>query len=252
MGNFQFSSARNSHINLLSEAIDFEFTAYSPPPLSASANPDLAQAEAVASLPEGSNDCTIFAGDVHVYYHETAAPTNTDCFTGTGAPPPPPEITNPVYPSVYVVVSSLSAGNAHTRLGPTFASAIFSMMPGDLSTIAGTAGPSAAALFNFADLPCPPPDVAAADSWFYNPQVNPSRPYMPRLLPPSQILTLDPGWSSCTFPANFQFFDPPSAFPPSNGGEGPGDKKREVPAPVVTPPPAAVQWERGHPRQVVR
>ena len=231
--------------------IDCEFTAYIPPPLDALADPGPFQAAPLSNIPDGSTGCTIFAGEVNVYYFLTATPTNTNCYTGTGAPPLPTEISNPVYPSVYVVVNSLSAGNANTQIGPKYASAIFSMLPGELSTIAGTAGPSAAAVFNFADIPCPPPDVAAADIYFYNPAFNPDRPYMPRLLPPSQILNLEPSWSSCTFPANFQFFDPPSAFPSSNGPEGPGDKKREVSGPVVTPPPTPFLWERGHPRQLV-
>ena len=148
-----------------------------------------------------------------------------------------------------------------TRIGSTYASAVFTMKPNELSTIAGTAGPSQ--VFNFADLPCPPPDVAAADKYFYDPDTNPTRAYMPRIVPPSQILDLNPAWKSCTFPANFQFFDPPSALPYSDeGGDGgPGDKRKRddlrlepraaAPEAMVTPAPAPIEWHRGHPRQVV-
>lgn len=232
--------------------LTLRFAAYDP--LTAPIHPDLSQAKALANVPDGS-ECSIFAGDVNVYYFPTAKPTNTHCYTGTGAPPVPTEIANPVFPNVYVVVNSLSAGNSHTCIGSTYNSVVFTMKPHELSTIAGTAGPSQ--IFNFADLPCPPPEVAAADKYFYDPETNPTRPYMPRIVPPSQILELNPAWKSCTFPANFQFFDPPSALPMADGGGdgGPGNKKRDLPpmAPeaMITPPPTPIDWHRGHPRQVV-
>lgn len=82
--------------------------------------------------------------------------------------------------------------------GRNYPAATFSMDPGLLSTIEGTAGPTKA--FDFADLPCPPSDVANGDRWFYNPESNPDRPYEPRIVPPAAIYTLDPAFKTCTFP----------------------------------------------------
>lgn len=99
--------------------------------------------------------------------------------------------------------------------------------------------------FNFADLPCPPPAVASADSWFYNPSYNPGRAYSPMVSPPPEVFALDPAFGDCVA-AVYQGFDPPYAIPPSHGlsGPGPGNRrKRSGPAhlvpkgPVQTPAP---------------
>lgn len=91
-----------------------------------------------------------------------------------------------------------------------------SFAPGELSTVEGSAG--ATKYFNFEDLPCPPPDVAAADLFFYNPASNPTRRYEPRVLPPTKIRDLDPDFSTCTFAPIYQGFDPASAVMPAVKG----------------------------------
>lgn len=102
------------------------------------------------------------------------------------------------------------AGNAHTRYGDIHTSVTLSFAPDELSSIEGSAGATKA--FNFGDLPCPPPDVAAADKYFYNPSFNPTRRYEPRILPPTQISQLDPAFNTCKFASDFQGFDPPHAL----------------------------------------
>lgn len=109
-----------------------------------------------------------------------------------------------------------------------------SFAPGELSTIAGPGG--ATKVFNFADLPCPPPDVASADSYFYNPGANPGRQYSPQIAPPPAIWDLDPAFRNCV-PALFQGFDPSRAFPliskPKNIKPGPGLPGRAKRAPAI-------------------
>ena len=105
--------------------------------------------------------------------------------------------------------TAISAGNAHAQYGESHTSVTMSFAPGELSTVEGTAG--ATRSFNFEDLPCPPSDVALADQYFYNPETNPTRPYQPRILPPTQILDLDPAFKTCTFADIVQGFDPPKA-----------------------------------------
>lgn len=120
-----------------------------------------------------------------------------------------------------------------------------SFAPGALSTIVGNTG--ATQEFNFADLPCPPPEVAAADSYFYNPAYNPGRPYSPMIAPPQEVFNLDPAFANCEA-AVFQGFDPPRAFPP-HGDSGPGGngwrRKRSAPGYNVPRGPvrtAAAGW----------
>lgn len=116
------------------------------------------------------------------------------------------------YPSAYVVFPVISAGNACTQVGKKYTSVTMSFAPGELSTIDGPGGATKA--FNFADLPCPPPDVAAADSFFYNPKINPGRQYSPQIAPPTErIWKLDPAFPGCV-PAINQGFDPPAAVQP--------------------------------------
>ena len=93
-----------------------------------------------------------------------------------------------------------------------------SFAPGELSTIEGNNG--ATKVFNFADIPCPPASVASADSYFYNPAVNPGQAYQPRLAPPSAIYNLDPAWRDCVTAIN-QGFDPPIVLGPASGVTGP-------------------------------
>lgn len=112
-----------------------------------------------------------------------------------------------------------------------------SFAPGELSTIEGTAGATKA--FDFGDLPCPPPNVASADWWFYNPVANPTRPYEPRILPPTQVKQLDPAFATCSFAPIYQGFDPPAVLRPITTWIRPGfakhGKHRRHQGNIVTP-----------------
>ena len=111
--------------------------------------------------------------------------------------------------------------------------------PDALSTIVGTS--AVVQPFNFADLPCPPPEVASADSWFYNPSWNPGRAYAPMVSPPPEIFAMDPAFKDCVA-AVYQGFDPPYPMPTAQGPSGPGGwgrrKKRSAPAHMVPQVPA--------------
>lgn len=157
----------------------------------------------------GCMQCSLFFESVDVFYWP-AASSNTDCLsqiTGFSNPALPADASKFEYPSAYVVFPSISAGNSCTQVGSKLTSVTMSFAPGELSTIAGPSG--ATKVFNFADLPCPPPDVASAGSCFYNP---PGRQYSPQIAPPPAIWDLDPAFRNCK-PALFQGFDPSRAFP---------------------------------------
>lgn len=115
--------------------------------------------------------------------------------------------------SAYVVIPELSAGNKCTFITAYF-SQTFTFGPGQLSTIQGPS--SVSKEFNFADLPCPPPDIAADDSWFYNPAFNPAQTYAPIIAPFPQLFDLNPAFHNCTVGLN-QGFDPPLALPMALG-----------------------------------
>ncbi|KAL8834985.1 MAG: hypothetical protein Q9170_003506 [Blastenia crenularia] len=154
---------------------------------------------------EDSNKCFILYPYVEVYY-PPATTSNTDCLNDVVGMPKatqPPGL-EPQPGSAYVVVPELSAGNAHTLI-TKYTSLTFTFGPGELSTIQGPA--NLTKVFNFADLPCPPPDVASDVKWFYNPEVNPTRTYMPVVAPFSQLYNLDLRLHDCIVPLN-QGFDP--------------------------------------------
>ena len=136
-----------------------------------------------------------------------------------------------ISPSVYLVFPTISAGNACTRVGNIYYDQTMSFAPDALSTIVGTS--AVVQPFNFADLPCPPPEVASADSWFYNPSQNPGRAYAPMVSPPPEIFAMDPAFKDCVA-AVYQGFDPPYAMPTAQAPSGPGGwggrKKRALPA----------------------
>ncbi|KAL8702994.1 MAG: hypothetical protein Q9201_003831 [Fulgogasparrea decipioides] len=115
--------------------------------------------------------------------------------------------------SAYVVIPELSAGNACTKIAE-FTSQTFTFGPGQLSTLQGPANITKE--FNFADLPCPPPDVASDDIWLYNPAVNPAKTYAPVVAPFPQIYDLDPAFHDCTVGLN-QGIDPASILPIAKG-----------------------------------
>ena len=95
-----------------------------------------------------------------------------------------------------------------------------SFAPGELSTIEGSG--KATKAFDFEDLPCPPSAVAEADSFFYNPSVDPGEVYDPLLAPPPGIFNIDPAWANCVTAIN-QGFDPPIALQTAAGLTGPGN-----------------------------
>ncbi|KAL8936223.1 MAG: hypothetical protein Q9216_005050 [Gyalolechia sp. 2 TL-2023] len=181
-------------------------------------------------LSDDCSQCSIIFKYVSVYY-PPAASSNTECLTN-GAEIPSPSLPPGLVPEVntrnrepgsaYVVVPELSAGNACTKIAE-FTSRTFTFGPGELSTIQGPANLTKE--FNFADLPCPPPDVAADVKWFYNPEFNPTRTYMPVVAPFSQLYDMHPDFHSCTVALN-QGFDPPIALPSVKGPTLPGDKGR--------------------------
>ena len=117
-----------------------------------------------------------------------------------------------------MVFPTVSAGNSCTRVGNIYTSVTMSFAPGELSTIEGLNGPTK--VFDFADLPCPPPAVASGDWYFYNPQYNPGQAYNPFIAPPPGIFALDPAFSGCV-PAENQGLDPPTALPTAPGVSGP-------------------------------
>ena len=138
-----------------------------------------------------------------------------------------------ISPSVYLVFPTVSAGNACTRVGNVYTSATLSFPPEALSTIVGTQG--VVQPFNFNDLPCPPPEVASADAWFYNPAYNPGRAYAPMVSPPPELFALDEAFQNCVA-AVYQGFDPPHALQHAAAPDGPGGfgrRKRVIPGHVV-------------------
>ena len=190
-------------------------------------------------------ECSIYFEYVSVLYFPTG-PLNTACLTAIPSASMPSQVTPAgsfQSPSVYVIFPQISAGNSITQVGSVYTSVTISLAPGELSSIQGPDGPTKS--FNFNDLPCPPSDVAAADSWFYNPEYNPSRAYAPMIAPPPQLFDLDPAFSNCVA-AIYQGFDPPIALLSAAGlgGQGGGGhlrrhrKARIAPRiPVQTPPP---------------
>ena len=135
---------------------------------------------------------------------------------------------------MYIIVPAISAGNAYQRVGNAYTDVTFSLAKGELSTIEGQ--DQATRPYQFADLPCPPSDVASRDSWFYNTVYNPTRPYQPRISIPAEVTNVDPAWSSCTSTAQYQGFDPPTAVPSVDAPEGPGRRfRRGAASPLEEP-----------------
>ncbi|KAL8947074.1 MAG: hypothetical protein Q9222_006607 [Ikaeria aurantiellina] len=176
----------------------------------ASPPPPAANSEDNSESADDCSHCYIIYEYVDVYYPPQAT-SNTDCLTDLAPTPlptfPPGLETEPG--SAYVVIPALSAGNACTQIAK-YTSQTFTFGPGELSTIEGPANITKE--FNFADLPCPPPDIASAAIWFYNPEYNPQQTYAPVVAPFPQIYDLDPALSSCTVALN-QGFDPGRAIP---------------------------------------
>ena len=110
-------------------------------------------------------------------------------------------------PFAYVKFPTIEASNACGPVGGKYTSVTWSYAPGELSTVEGRLGPSKA--FNFADLPCPPAAVAAADWYNYYP----GERYAPIIAPVPQLYKIDPAFANCTVDI-YQGYDPPTALTP--------------------------------------
>ena len=125
-------------------------------------------------------------------------------------------------PSIYVVISTISARDRCGKLGNAYTSLTLSFDAGQLSTVDGVTDKTA--VFNFADLPCPPRDWVQ-DNTVPNPLIGNSamqsemaKSYHPRILVPKQSLqNLDSTWarSSCVVEDVGQGYDPPRALVPA-------------------------------------
>ena len=91
-----------------------------------------------------------------------------------------------------------------------------SFTPGALSTVAPLA--ATAEVFNFADLPCPPPGLYVEPGQLYQPQFAPPRPFFTNLASayPGALDGCGDGvWAD-------GWADPPIAFVTTAGPDGPG------------------------------
>ena len=191
---------------------------------------------ASASTPDDNcSQCSIIYESVYVFF-PPALGSSTGCVNEAVTPPSPtrpPDLHVYVHlerryqdylptdqlhrepGSVYAIIPTLSAGNMCTKIFEAF-SLTFSFAPGQLSTIQGP--DNITKEFNFADVRCPPPDIASDVLWFYNPTFNPTRPYEPVVAPFSQLYELDdsPAFQQCTVGLN-QGFDPSGVVEEANG-----------------------------------
>ena len=119
-------------------------------------------------------------------------------------------------PSIYGIFYSISLSNGCGSLSTTWDSITMSFTPGALSTVAPVG--TTAEVFNFADLPCPPPGIYVEPGQLYQPQFAPPRVFFsslqaanPAALQGCPDGVWADGWS-----------DPPIAFVTSGPLEGPG------------------------------
>lgn len=126
------------------------------------------------------------------------------------------------------------ASDGCNQIGSGYGPITTSFAPGELSTI--DIGGVSTNVFNFADLPCPPPGI----------ELPPGETYAPLIAPPSFIFDLDPAFSTC-IPGYSQGVDPPHALPTAAGGlggpgpVGGGPRRRDLEGlpwgPMKTPAP---------------
>ena len=103
------------------------------------------------------------------------------------------------YPSVYIVLSTINAGNPCTKVGQTYNWVTLSYAPGELSTIVSFGGPTQA--YDPANQPATPTSLQSGEAYVD----------IPVLAPPPGIFDIDPDWSNCVEGTN-QGFDPPSVI----------------------------------------
>lgn len=142
--------------------------------------------------------------------------------------------------AAYVVVPELSAGNLCSQIA-THTSKTFIFAPGELSTLQGNDGITS--VFNFEDLPCPPPDRVSPE-WYKDHAANDTQEYSPVLAPFPRLYELDPQLKRlCGSVLDGGLIDPftalPTASEPTPPGEtnrrfgiGPGKGPRDLPAPA--------------------
>ena len=147
-------------------------------------------------------------------------------------------------PSIYVVISTIKASDSCGQLGQVYTSLTLSFDAGQLSTVDGVTQETA--VFNFADLPCPPQDWVV-DNTVPNPligntamQSEMAKSYHPRILVPEKSLqNLDPTWSSssCIIIDVGNGYDPPRPLVPVTALGDPGGPgvPKPTPAPGQSP-----------------
>ena len=99
------------------------------------------------------------------------------------------------------------ASDGCNQIGGTYGPIVTSFASGELSTIAD----ESTNVFDFADLPCPPPGV----------EIPSGSTYAPLISPPPFIFGLDKAFASC-IPGKGQGVDPPYAAPTVDGLGGTG------------------------------
>lgn len=112
-------------------------------------------------------------------------------------------------PSVYAVFPLIEARDGCMKVGHQFQNVVTSFAPGDLST---TRADGKTYSFNFADLPCPPPEVG------WDPTVG---PYAPALAPLPFLWGLDHKFANC-IPGASQGIDPFTTLMTATAASGPG------------------------------
>lgn len=148
--------------------------------------------------------CNIFYQYVSIFYWPTES-QNTACLSSLSSPPPSsiPAGLVMTSPSIYAIFPSIMASDGCNQIGGTYSSITTSFAPGELSTIADYS----TGVYNFADLPCPPPGVI----------LPPGTTYAPLISPPPFIYALDPAFASC-IPGKSQGLDPPQAATTDSDG----------------------------------
>ncbi|KAF6227628.1 hypothetical protein HO173_012157 [Letharia columbiana] len=161
--------------------------------------------------------CSLNVASVSVFYWPQQS-ANTACLSTISSPPSalPPAGLNPQSSSIYAIFYSLSLSNGCGSLSTTYDSITMSFTPGALSTV-NPFGDSAE-VFNFADLPCPPPGLYVEPGQLYQPQFAPPRAFF------SSLRAADPaalqGCSDGVWADGWT--DPPIAFITAGALTGPG------------------------------
>lgn len=177
--------------------------------------------------------CTVNVASVSVLYWPQES-ARTACLSTISSLPSatPPSGLNPQPSSIYGIFYSLSVSNGCGTLSTTFDSITMSFTPGALSTV-NPFGTNAE-VFNFADLPCPPPGLYVEPGQLYQPQFAPPQAFFSSLQAanPAALQGCHDGmWAD-------GWTDPPIAFvtagpldgPGAPGGPRPPRRIRELPA----------------------